>query len=491
MTAPQSELPLRLGSDVEFDALRQALTAAEFTEQGVCWRMNLKQISDFPLDGKVPSGVIPSDKLGALVWLLMYGAALDTKASAALPIAELRALGVVTDHTAGRVIATVMLYPVRGLWIASDRPDLAGEPGSGGFGEFVYPAIVPNTVQFVELLTFDPCDAYLEVCAGTGVAALLAPRYGARHAWAYDITERATRFAEFNRRLNGIEQVTAACGDLYQPAGDLTFDRIVAHPPYVPVFREEFVFNSGGLDGEQVVRGLIEGLPKHLRPGGRFHSLTLGSDREQPFEERVRQWLGAAQGEFDVAFVTRRHRTPEDYTTEVILRKGGTVDDLRIWRQHLKQRGVREFAYGFLTVQRRTKERPVFTVRRQTGPNTGAAEHARLVEWETSVAANGPGQILNQRLRTCAKVKLRTDFHVTSDGWVPEKYQLLTEHPFNMDLEAHAWTAHLLASADGTVTAGELLDKLKAAGSVHPDTPPEDYARFVATMVSGGFLELV
>jgi len=217
----------------------------------------------------------------------------------------------------------------------------------------------------------------------------------------------------------------------------------------------------------------------------------LGSDREQPFEERVRQWLGAAQGEFDVAFVTRRHRTPEDYTTEVILRKGGTVDDLRIWRQHLKQRGVREFAYGFLTVQRRTQERPVFTVRRQTGPNTGAAEHARLLEWETKVATNGAGQVLNQRLRTCAKVKLRTDFHVTSDGWVPEKYQLLTEHPFNMDLEAHAWTAHLLASADGTVTAGELLDKLKAAGSVHPDTPPEDYARFVATMVSGGFLERI
>ena len=39
--------------------------------------------------------------------------------------------------------------------------------------------------------------------------------------------------------------------------------------------------------------------------------------------------------------------------------------------------------------------------------------------------------------------------------------------------------------------SGELLEKLKAAGSLHPDTSAEDYARFLATMVSGGFLELV
>src|SRR2546430_3041730 len=230
MTAPQAELPLRLGSDAEFAALRSALSTAEFTEKAVCWRMNFKHISDFPLDGKIPDGVTPTDKLGAMIWLLMYGAPLDASAASALPIAELRKLGVVTDHPGGRIISTVMLYPTNGLFIASDRPNFAGNSYSPGFGDFVYPAIVPNTTQFLELLPFDECDAFLEVCAGAGVAALVAPRCGARHAWAYDITERATRFAEFNRRLNGIEQVTTACGDLYQPAGDLTFDRIVAHP---------------------------------------------------------------------------------------------------------------------------------------------------------------------------------------------------------------------------------------------------------------------
>src|SRR5712691_3045011 len=123
MSAPQPQLPLKLGSDAEFTALRGALAAAEYTEKAVCWRMNFKHISDFPLDGKVPEGVTPTDKLGAMIWLLMYGAPLDANIAATLPIAELRELGVVTDHPGGRVISTVMLYPTCELYIASDRPN--------------------------------------------------------------------------------------------------------------------------------------------------------------------------------------------------------------------------------------------------------------------------------------------------------------------------------------------------------------------------------
>src|ERR1700688_2432957 len=103
-------------------------------------------------------------------------------------------------------------------------------------------------------------------------------------------------------RLNRILNRTAAEGALYEPAGDLTFDRIVAHPPYVPVYRPQLIFDSGGQDGEQIVRRIIEGLPRYLRPGGQFFALTMGTDRERLFERRLRDWLGEAEGEFDVAF---------------------------------------------------------------------------------------------------------------------------------------------------------------------------------------------
>src|SRR5439155_22250135 len=117
-------------------------------------------------------------------------------------------------------------------------------------------------------------------------------------------------FADFNRRINGISNFVASAGDLYEPAGGLTFDRIVAHPPYVPVYRPQLIFDSGGQDGEQIVRRIIEGLPRYLRPGGRFTALTMGSDRgdsdqgrsdrDHPFEHRLREWLGSREAEFDV-----------------------------------------------------------------------------------------------------------------------------------------------------------------------------------------------
>ena len=71
VTAPS--LPLHLGSDAEFTALREALAQAGFTESAVCWRLNLKRIADFPMDASVPEGPVPKDQLGALIWLLMYG----------------------------------------------------------------------------------------------------------------------------------------------------------------------------------------------------------------------------------------------------------------------------------------------------------------------------------------------------------------------------------------------------------------------------------
>jgi hypothetical protein len=481
--------PLLLGSDAEFASLRSALAAAGFTESAVCWRMNLKRISDFPSNGKPPEGVTPTDPLGALIWLVMYCAPVEASIAERLPVAELEALGIVRRQD-GRVIANVMLFPQGDLWLASDRPAAAKAPGQG-FDDFVYPAIVPNTTQFLDYLPEVTCDAFLEVCAGAAPAALRAAKHGARHAWAFDLTARSTHFAEFNRRLNGIANLTAAQGDLYQPAGGLTFDCIVAHPPYVPLFGPGFIFDQGGPDGEQVVRGLIEGLPKHLRPGGRFYALTSGSDREQPFEVRVRQWLGDSHTDFDVALAARSKRGVEDYTSEVVLRRNGSMEDLRGWRGLLKDLGVRQFVYGFLMVQRRAGKRPVFTVRRHAGPRASAPEHAWLLDWETALARDGDAQVMNRKIRTNPGARLHTEFRLTNDGWVPDDFEVRAEHPLFAELKAQAWTAHLLASADGSVTAAELLEKLKAAGTLRADTDRAGYANFVATLVSFGLLELL
>jgi precorrin-6B methylase 2 len=207
----------------------------------------------------------------------------------------------------GRVSALVALYPLRSLYLASDRlrPD-----ARNATADEVFSAINPNTEEFLAMLPEEPCPAFLELCAGAGAAALIAARSAAQ-SFAFDVAHRACLFAEFNRRLNGLANVTVAEGDLYAPARRQTFDRIVAHPPYVPVLRPTQVYRDGGTDGEALTRRIVEGLPNYLEPGGRLYCLALVPQlRREPFAARVRTWLRDRQGEFDVVVISRRTVDP-------------------------------------------------------------------------------------------------------------------------------------------------------------------------------------
>jgi SAM-dependent methyltransferase len=489
MSAP-SPAPLpRLGTEAEFLALREALDGAGYTEEAVRRRAGIERISSFPLESKY--GPVPDDPLGVLIWLFMHGATISREAAGKIPIALLRVLGLAVEHPSGHGFCSpVLLYPLRGVYVASDRPTpFDGQPHRP-HDDFVYPAITPNTELFLDLVPFGPCDALLDLCAGTGAGAMIAVRHGAKKAWSCDLTERSTHFAEFNRLLNGLDAVVASCGDLYEAAGAETFDRIVAHPPYVAVPKHQFIFDSGGEDGEQVVRGIIQGLPRRLRPGGRFFALTMGTDRKLPFEQRIRGWLGAAADEFDVSLTTRRVRSLQDYTAEMAIREGSAGEHIRSWRENLKSLGVEDFVYGFVAIQRRDRPRPVFTVRRKSGARTGRAENEWLLDWETRLASEGAAGLLEAKLRAAPETRLTTGHRLVNQGWAPESFLFELEHPFDMEFHADAWAAYLLASCDGTRTGADVLAKLKNDGVLAADTPPLEFARMLGTLVSGGFLEI-
>jgi SAM-dependent methyltransferase len=474
--------PIRLGTEPEFTALRKSLLACDYTEAAICQRFEVPRVSAL----RAGTTGEPTDPLRLLVRLFIEGGAVPPAAASQLPVAELDALGFI-NASQDRIVANAMLYPTRGLYIASDRSHPI-EKDSPPPDDIVYPAIVPNTELFLDYIPRTPCDALLDLCAGTGIAALVAAKSGARHAWAFDLTPRSTHFAEFNRRLNAVTNMTPAEGDLYQPAGDLTFDRIVSHPPYLPVYRPHFVFDSGGQDGEQVVKRMVEDLPRYLRPGGRFYALTMGSDREHPFEMRLRQWLGQSQGDFDVTFLVRRAISPREYSADTVVLHKGSAEDIAGWRELFMQWGVRSMAYGIVVIQRRATDRPVFTVRRDAGENTGPAELEWLVDWAT--AGLDASKVLTLKPRTRENISLRIDHLFTQNDWHPASYRVASDYPFNEDMRAEPWTAHMLRIADGSLSIQELLDHLKFAEALPESVDPTEFARAVATMISTGLLEL-
>ena len=258
--------------------------------------------------------------------------------------------------------------------------------------DYVYPAISSNTRRFLRALPPQPCDAFLDLCSGSGAAALIAASGYARHAWSLDITPRSTHFAEFNRLLNGIENVTVLNGDLFQPVIGRTFDRIAAHPPYVPAAEQQMIFRDGGSDGEQITAAIIREIPSYLRAGGAFYAVAQATDREgEPFEERVRKWLGAASSDFDVVLVETEVPPPNPFEQLLSARRRfKQILENKFLFSQLKVTGI---FYGTILLRRHKGAQTPITTR----VAQDRLSNWRLAEWLIALGAGCPAARIPQR----------------------------------------------------------------------------------------------
>ena len=489
---PSHGLPFEFGTREQFAELRAMLQRLGYVQSDVYARLDALDASE--ARGEPASSRRPRDRLGVLLDLFRGVPVEQRTLDAYLPAADLALLErfslVAPFGDAGHVRATVLLYPTESLYVISDLNHLPGGPAAP-LPDVVYPAITENTRQFLELLPHAPCERFLELCAGTGIAALVASRF-AQHAWAVDITERATRFAQFNVLLNGIENVTALQGDLYDAVRDRSFDCIVAHPPYVPAQRQEYVFRDGGEDGEQITRRIIAGLPEHLEPGGRFYCTCLATDREDaPLEQRIRETLGASGGEFDVVVLQRGLTHPGDYFAQAAVSRRMSLDEAKEHAGALERLGVTQMVYGSIVLQRRREPREVFTVRQQVGPTTDLQALEWLLRQHTLLSEPAARDALLEEKPIAAQgIELRVVHRAHGGRWQADSCSVAARYPFVAEADCSVWVPQFIARCDGTVTVRDHLRMLKEHGAVRAQAEESAFAEFVRQFLEQGFLEL-
>ncbi|MGH7459817.1 MAG: methyltransferase, partial [Pseudomonas sp.] len=413
-------LNLKFGTDEEFARLRTLFQEVGYTERGVCARVGCPDMSRFV----TRLGVVIEDALEVCIQLFLEGEPVArSMADKLLPPgapAFLTEFGLLAPDPGdpGNYVAPLSLYEAQGLYLISDQTVLvAGTGGRTVPDDVVYPAIQATTAEFLEAMPNTHCERLLDICSGTGVAALYAASTFADHAWAVDITERSTQVCEFNARLNGVENVTALTGDLFAPVAGLTFDRIVAHPPYMPATENKVIFRDGGEDGEQLTRRIIEALPDHLARGGRFYCRCMATDRQgAPLEERLRALLGPRHEEFDILIVFNVEAPPALFYSRLVARGSMTPAEYARQVEVLKTLAVEKMVIGFISIERRPSSQAAVTLRRciMQRRSPAPAEIDWGLAWER--AQNDPGllsRLLSARpvLSPFAEVQLKHRMH--------------------------------------------------------------------------------
>ena len=491
--------PFRDGSPADLAAVRELLLASGYTTSAVCERTGVGEIHELrTINQGRTVGIELDDALDALIHLFLDGLPVPAAAiEAVLPdpgISALEKVGLVARHPRADTHfgATVRLYPTHGVYVASDLETVApgvATPEALEPPDHVFSAITSLTATFLSQLPFGKCERFLELCAGTGIAALVAART-AGHAWAADITERCTRFADFNARLNGLENVTAVQGDLYEPVRGLTFNRIVAHPPYVPATETKMVYRDGGEDGEQVIRRILGGLADHLEPGGRFYLTGIATDRKgAPLEDRVRAMVGDRQEEFDLLLLSHYMMPPHEYYGRLAASRRITYALAEERTDLFRKLETEQIVYCSLVLQRHATPRKPFTLRRERLEGVASPETEWLMDWSTRVAEEDViGPLLDSRPRLLPRAKLQVTHRVEAGEWKVHSSKVMLAYPFVRTVELSVNAAMLLTLCDGEHSVREILKRIQEAGAISPEVPPESFAEFIRELVSEGVL---
>jgi methylase of polypeptide subunit release factors len=466
---------IRVGDRQQFAVLRQFLEAAYPEDSNVL----ADRVGDF--DPAKHQDEPP------LVRMLFLGRAISMQDWESVAPEDIRRvfsdLGLTEPASEGRIRCSVLLYRTRGFCIASDR--FTSDEGQVGRPEedCVYYALTDTAHHYLYSLPDRRIGQVLDIGTGSGIAALiLSPN--AQQVYATDISPRCVLFTEFNCRLNGVENIIAREGSLYDPVEGMTFDMITCHPPFdVSLSSKRYIYADGGEDGEFVTRGVISGLPKMLNPGGQFIAAVRATDRvDGDIEERIRTWLGEEHAEFDIAVVVRSMIKVQEHAISASMLAKQNLDDYQGYMDLFEGLGVTRLPYVHVLIERKAEGAPL-TLRRHIGKRCTTAEMESLLAWErvkSSISLAGA------RFGPSPHMELRVRHRFKKGEVVPIEYAFFVEHPFHEEEPVPEWVARIAALCIADRTTEQVYALIREEYPI----PLPDFESALKRLVTMGVLQL-
>lgn len=493
------------GDEATYEALRRGLHAARYYDREVCEFLGVEDLGAIVRIGNsVKSEVAVKDGLSALCHLFLWSRAVresDLHQLLGKPFVDAAlAVGLIAPYAAypGTHRALAALYPLmdgvplgtpKAYWVASDR--LAGTEGEREAqpDDVVFCPMAATGKAFLDNLPRSECGRFLEVCAGCGPAALLATSF-AEECIASDLAGRSVDFARFVARLNGCPQMKTHQGAGFDGLNG-PFDRIAAHPPYMPVMGKAEIYYAGGSTGMDITESLVRSLPEMLAPGGIFYAATmLFESADCSAEALVRGWLGENEASYDVLLYPMYFHSLLEAAQRVALKARSGYEGMEAAHTFLTERGFQNAAVGLLAICRHDVPAPAVNARRRTGDAMDWRHLLWSIETERKAAADMDGaQGLAATYNVGPTLELTVTHRPSDEGFAASAFRVKTTNPFQIETKVDGWMTYLFARADGTKTGRELMESCIEDKMILPETPESEFAKLLWTFVGGTVLE--
>jgi Methyltransferase small domain len=359
---------LRLGAE-EATRLREALTAAEFTVDGVRALVGVEAHSALARNETTPAIRQTADgsPLSTLTRLWPLQAVVSESAAVqALPglVDPLVDAGLL-ERTGGSVRAAVDVRPyaddVRDWWVVADlTPGLDGRPRRMAADHVL--GVSPASISLAQLTVRAEVDRALDLGAGSGVQSLHLSTH-AGSVVATDVNERALRLAALTAAINDVALELRA-GSLYEPVTAETFDLIVTNPPFVisPGRDDLLTYRDSGLPGDEVVRRVVVEGAGRLAPAGWLQVLANWAIvRDEPWDERLSGWIAPTGCD---AWVVERERLDPARYVELWLDDAGIRGDddyparYDAWLSWLDAQRIEAIGLGWISLRNTARSQP-------------------------------------------------------------------------------------------------------------------------------------
>lgn len=383
-----------------------------------------------------------------------------------------------------------MLLPTDKFLVAADHPSAIERKQ----GEMV---LWPNpTSKFLARFAIRRHSrSTLDLGTGSGILSLWAAEYSDRVV-ATDLNERAVNCAQFNARLNGIENIEVLAGDLFSPVEGERFDLILSNPPFFITPQSDYMFCDNPLELDDLCRKLVRQAPAYLNEGGYLEMLCEWAQvKGQSWEERLTEWL---EGTGCDAWVLKGlTQDPEEYAQHRISETSQDTSQDAVnyqgYMDYYRRRGVEVIHDGLIVMRRRGGKN---FIRLEEVPSKASgtlgdlilgtfAAHDLLREHESGA------DLLGLRLRLSENARLEQIARPGPKGWAAESLVLRLVSGFPFHIDTQPLVADFLVMCDGERTVGEAIELFSQKVNAPLEKVQPECVAMLRKLIERGFMVAV